>query len=240
MSTISTTILQQLPDFDGTFDTSTLSLHLDLNPKGNIEDQTLSAELDIPDDDYFDNLLTLINPVTQITPGSPAMSIVSPVSTPADKEQSTPSSVLPTPSMAELTQAPEAVPEALLPPDTLPLPPAMPAFVRPPALALQTQMALDPKSASSEVMAQAATESLLDVARTTAAKAKLELRKSLKADLSKRKSTLTVEQRSKLRSRREAAVSRQNKIAYASQLEVLVRTLVHNNLKLVGSLESTQ
>jgi hypothetical protein len=237
---MSSAILQQLPDFDGALDMITPSLNVDLGPEWTVGDHTFSAELDIPGEEYFDNLL--ISAIEPVAPDSPAMSTVSPSSSPATNEKPPPSSVLRTPPTVELAQAPAAMPEAPLLTVALPLllPPAMLAFLLPPALAPRMQKAPARTHVSSEVMAQAAAESLLDAARTAAAKAKLELRKSLKADLSKRKGTLTVAQRSKLRSRREAAVSRQNKITYASQLEELVRALVYNNLKRVGTLESAE
>lgn len=83
-------------------------------------------------------------------------------------------------------------------------------------------------------MVNAASEALLGKAKDAAEATKLRLRGELKADLAKRRGSLSVEQRSKLRSRREAAVSRQNKIAYADQLEILVRSLVHENVRLLS------
>jgi hypothetical protein len=56
-------------------------------------------------------------------------------------------------------------------------------------------------------MAQAVAESLLDGARKASVNEKIALRKSLKADLSKRMNALSITQRRKLRSRHEAAVS---------------------------------
>lgn len=69
---------------------------------------------------------------------------------------------------------------------------------------------------------------------------KLNLRRFMKEDVSKRKSGLSVQQRSLLRSRREAAVSRANKAAYTGELEDLIHNLVQTNLKLVDSLQTTQ
>lgn len=89
-------------------------------------------------------------------------------------------------------------------------------------------------SADEAALVESASEALLGKAREAAEATKLRLRGELKAELAKRRGSLTVEQRSKLRSRREAAVSRQNKIAYADQLEILVRSLVHENVRLLA------
>lgn len=88
--------------------------------------------------------------------------------------------------------------------------------------------------ADEAALVESASKALLGKAREAAEATKLRLRGELKAELAKRRGSLTVEQRSKLRSRREAAVSRQNKIAYADQLEILVRSLVHENVRLLA------
>lgn len=84
-------------------------------------------------------------------------------------------------------------------------------------------------------MTVAVTDFLLEEARQAASDSKLELRKALKADLERLKSDLSLADRSKMRSRREAAVSRENRIAYTKRLEELVLNLVRGNLQLIGN-----
>lgn len=73
---------------------------------------------------------------------------------------------------------------------------------------------------------------LLVEARENANRQKLELREKLKRELAEQQSTLDPEMRGKLRSRREAAVSRLNKNAYSTQLEHAIRKVVLENMKL--------
>lgn len=82
-------------------------------------------------------------------------------------------------------------------------------------------------------MIRAVTRFLLDKVRQAASDSKLELRQALKADLERFKSDLSLKDRSKMRSRREAAVSRESRIAYTKGLEDLVLDLVRGNLLLL-------
>jgi hypothetical protein len=86
--------------------------------------------------------------------------------------------------------------------------------------------------------ADAATARLLEGANRVAARSKLELRRALKDDLSLHKGAYTIKERGMMRSRREAAVSRHNKIAYTRQLETLVQSLVHEYFTLAARNES--
>jgi hypothetical protein len=78
-----------------------------------------------------------------------------------------------------------------------------------------------------EARAAATAAQLLEGANRVAVRSKLELRRELKHDLSLHKGAYTLKERSIMRSRREAAVSRHNKLAYTRQLEVIVQRLVH-------------
>lgn len=77
------------------------------------------------------------------------------------------------------------------------------------------------------------TRYLLADAQKKAAASKLALRQSLKADLARRKESMTYGERSVMRSRREAAVSRENKLAYVRQLESLAGCLVQGSLSIL-------
>lgn len=70
---------------------------------------------------------------------------------------------------------------------------------------------------------------ILREARNNAKTAKLELRTRLKNELAERHESLDAGMRGKLRSRREAAVSRHNKNEYATQLELALRNVLKEN-----------
>lgn len=70
---------------------------------------------------------------------------------------------------------------------------------------------------------------VLREARNKAEAAKLELRRRLKSELAEQHDALDAQTRGKLRSRREAAVSRHNKNEYATQLEIALRKIIMEN-----------
>lgn len=74
-------------------------------------------------------------------------------------------------------------------------------------------------------------EKLLEEARSAARTSKVELRNALKEELASRKGSLSLRERRILRSRREAAVAKQNRIVYTLKLEETVRALVKRNLE---------
>lgn len=81
-------------------------------------------------------------------------------------------------------------------------------------------------------VSEAVADTLLEDAHEEAAKRKETLRRVMKEKLEAEKESLSLPERSKLRSRREAAVSRENKAAYVDRLEALVRSLVKENVGL--------
>jgi hypothetical protein len=89
-----------------------------------------------------------------------------------------------------------------------------------------------------EARAAVTAAQLLEGANRVAARSKLELRRELKHDLSLHKGAYTLKERSIMRSRREAAVSRHNKLAYTRQLEVVVQRLVHEYYILAAKTET--
>jgi hypothetical protein len=78
-----------------------------------------------------------------------------------------------------------------------------------------------------------AVDFLLGEALEAANNSKLKLRNALKADLERYKRKISLAERSRRRSRREAAVSREHRATYVKRLEDLVLNLVRGNLQLI-------
>jgi hypothetical protein len=129
----------------------------------------------------------------------------------------------PAPSERAPTSLPSS-PRATMTPTLPPLSQSMPVS---PALSGQPVALRDDDQ---EVLAES--EVYLQRARAGAKASKLRLRGALKVELEKWHNVLTVSERGKLRSRREAAVSRQNKVQYANELEAIVCELVRDNRRL--------
>lgn len=91
---------------------------------------------------------------------------------------------------------------------------------------------------SSDDQAACVVDAMLNEARRVAERSKIDLRRLLKQELEERQDTLSAEERSRIRIRRETVVSRQNQVVYTSELEGLVRGLVSQSLNLFDDLNS--
>jgi hypothetical protein len=128
--------------------------------------------------------------------------------------------VAPAPSERAKHTSLHSSPRATMTPTLTPLSQSMPVL---PALSGQPlALGADDQEVLTEL------EMYLQRARAAAEASKMRLRGALKVELEKWHSVLTVSERGKLRSRREAAVSRQNKVQYANELEAIVCELVRD------------